>query len=108
MSEHGVIPSTGSLGENWPANHVLTQGKGGSLSSAGWTEGNEDKNSLRARHEGSRQEYPASPGRSHTIRPADYRGEEDLDSPRHVEFVDGVSDGVHAAYLLPRTLVGTD
>ena len=41
MSEHGVIPSTGSLGENWPANHVLTQGKGGSLSSAGWTEGNE-------------------------------------------------------------------
>ena len=41
MSEHGVIPTTGSLGTSWPASHVLTQGKGGSLSSAGWTEGNE-------------------------------------------------------------------
>lgn len=41
MSEHGVVPTTGNLGTSWPASHVLTQGKGGSLSSAGWTEGNE-------------------------------------------------------------------
>jgi hypothetical protein len=41
MSEHGIIHSSGEFGANWPANNVLSQGKNGSLSSAGWTEGNE-------------------------------------------------------------------
>ena len=38
MSEHSIIPPTGEYGLDWPANHVLPQGKGGSISQAGWTE----------------------------------------------------------------------
>ena len=36
-----TVPSTGVHGRDWPKEHIITQGKGGSLSSAGWTEGNE-------------------------------------------------------------------
>jgi len=39
--EYGIIPPSGKYGEDWPANHVIPQGKGGSISSAGWTDGNE-------------------------------------------------------------------
>ena len=38
---YGIVPPSGKYGTDWPANHVLTQGKGGSISSAGWTEGAE-------------------------------------------------------------------
>lgn len=38
MSEHSIIPPTGEHGLDWPANHVLPQGKGGSISQGGWTE----------------------------------------------------------------------
>ena len=38
MSEHSIIPPTGEYGLDWPANHVLPQGKGGSISQGGWTE----------------------------------------------------------------------
>lgn len=41
MADYGIIPGTGAFGVNWPSNHTLPQGKGGSISSAGWTEGNE-------------------------------------------------------------------
>jgi len=41
MTEYGIIPPSGEYGTEWPAHHVITQGKGGSLSYAGWTEGNE-------------------------------------------------------------------
>lgn len=37
----GIIPPSGQYGLDWPSHHVLTQGKNGSLSDAGWTEGNE-------------------------------------------------------------------
>ncbi len=36
-----VVPSTGVHGSDWPKEHIITQGKAGSLSSAGWTEENE-------------------------------------------------------------------
>lgn len=36
-----VIAPTGQHGLDWPSNHVLTQGKNGSLSDAGWKEGAE-------------------------------------------------------------------
>jgi len=39
--ELGIIPPTGHIGLGWPSKHVLSQGKNGSLSDAGWTEGNE-------------------------------------------------------------------
>mgnify|MGYP003649478932 CR=1 FL=1 len=38
MSDYSVIPPTGEYGNDWPDNHVLPQGKGGSISQAGWTE----------------------------------------------------------------------
>ena len=41
MANFGIIPGTGAYGEGWPTNLVMTQGKEGSVSSAGWTEGNE-------------------------------------------------------------------
>lgn len=41
MADYGIIPATGAFGVNWPSNHTLPQGKGGSISVAGWTEGNE-------------------------------------------------------------------
>jgi len=36
-----VIAPTGQHGLDWPSNHVITQGKNGSLSDAGWKEGSE-------------------------------------------------------------------
>ena len=41
MTEYSVIPPSGEYNLDWPDNLVLPQGKGGSVSSAGWTEGNE-------------------------------------------------------------------
>ena len=41
MSELSTIPPSGYYGEDWPQYSVLTQGKGGSVSMAGWTNGNE-------------------------------------------------------------------
>ena len=38
---HGIIRSSGHYGKDWPVHHVLTQGASGSLSMAGWTDGNE-------------------------------------------------------------------
>jgi len=39
--DYGIVPPTGAKGEEWFKNFVLQQGKHGSLSSAGWTIGNE-------------------------------------------------------------------
>ena len=42
MSEPlGIFSPSGTYGNDWPANPVLSQGLHGSLSDAGWTEGNE-------------------------------------------------------------------
>ena len=37
----GIISPSGNYGNNWPQHPVLSQGIHGSLSDAGWTEGNE-------------------------------------------------------------------
>lgn len=39
--EYSIIPASGKYGLDWPANLVIPQGSGGSLSYGGWTSGNE-------------------------------------------------------------------
>lgn len=41
MSDYGIVPPTGVYGNSWPSEHVLTQGKHGSISVAGWNLGAE-------------------------------------------------------------------
>ena len=41
--KYSTIPTTGAIDpqEDWPSSHVIPQGKHGSLSTGGWTIGNE-------------------------------------------------------------------
>lgn len=41
MTDYGIIPGTGAYGTEWASHFVLPQGYRGSISSAGWTVGNE-------------------------------------------------------------------
>jgi hypothetical protein len=41
MSDYSIVPPTGAVGASWFKNNVLQHGRNGSLSSAGWTVGNE-------------------------------------------------------------------
>lgn len=41
ISSNTIIQPSGSYGSNWPQSNNLPQGKEGSISSAGWTDGNE-------------------------------------------------------------------
>lgn len=40
-NSYSIVPSSGALGASWPSYHTIPQGKHGSLSTGGWTEGNE-------------------------------------------------------------------